>query len=563
MPTKTCFAAVFFASIFVWAPARSVVPDLVVLSQGAVTRFAGTESISTPFAFEIDITARNPALNLGNIVGQPLRVTVAPRRTVNGMVERIEQIGVVGGQGLYRVRLGPVLNRLAYRIESRTFETMSAAQIVSTLLNEAGIPSPAVEFRISGSLPTEEIAIQYQESDLAFVSRILEDATVHYHFEPSTSGEKLVLGDSNAAFPALPGGKLNFGVQITAFSRGLAIHSGKVQAGDFNWKNPEMNLTTTAQAPRFADLREDVFPAPVDTLEKSLRYASARLAVRVAEGEHCRGASTVPQLQAGFRFLLAGHPRNDFNQEYVITGVIHEASRNGYRNTFTCLPATVNFRTSPRTPRPVIPGVLPGIVVGPQGERKHVDLFGRVRVRFPWRNAANTNDDWGDSGWVRVAQLASGGPAAVGTAAMWIPDIGDEVLVAFEHGDPRRPVVLGSVWNGRDRPPLELPANRFSSMFRGRSSDGKINEIRFDDASGVERLTLFSGGHSMTFGNEGITVTSSGRTPLILRAGGQYLRITTEGITASSAIRTPPTRPQAVQPSPGLRRPLLPSLPQR
>jgi type VI secretion system secreted protein VgrG len=88
-------------------------------------------------------------------------------------------------------------------------------------------------------------------------------------------------------------------------------------------------------------------------------------------------------LQAGYRFVLAGHPRNDFNQEYVITGVEHESNGQGYHNIFTCLPANIAFRPSPNTPQPSIAGVLPGIVVGPQGEVKHVDQFGESVCAFP------------------------------------------------------------------------------------------------------------------------------------------------------------------------------------
>ena len=67
-----------------------------------------------------------------------------------------------------------------------------------------------------------------------------------------------------------------------------------------------------------------------------------------------RGESTNPQLQAGHSFLLAEYPRNDFNQEYVITGVDHQGTSKSYRNTFTWIPANVVFRPSPVTPRPKI-----------------------------------------------------------------------------------------------------------------------------------------------------------------------------------------------------------------
>jgi type VI secretion system secreted protein VgrG len=455
---------------------------------------------------------------------------------VAGMVENVEQMDVSGRHGQYRVRIVPSLNRLAYRSGSRTFADMNPVQIVTGLLNEAGISG--FETRLNGPMSAEEITVQFQESDLAFFSRLLEREGIHYHFELSPSGEKILLGDSNNVFPIIPPGKLVFGGQntpsITAFSRGQAMHSGRVEAGDFNWRTPQINPTATVQTPLFSDLVEGIFPALVDTHQEAQRYAAVRLGARVAKGQSCRGESTYSQLQPGFRFLLSGHPRTDFNQEYIVTGVEHQGSPKDYRNTFTCLPAAIPFLPSPVTPQPTITGVLPAIVVGPQGETKHVDNFGRVRIRFPWRKPAFSNTDGlGDSGWVRVVQIATG----VGTTSLWLPDIGDEVLVAFEHGDPNRPVILGSVWNGKDMPPAPLPNDKFRSMFQSRSTSGRINEIIFDDTSGSERL--------------------------LLRSGNQFLSLSPAGISASSAISTQPPVIQRFQPSKGLKPPSLPVVPKR
>jgi type VI secretion system secreted protein VgrG len=238
-------------------------------------------------------------------------------------------------------------------------------------------------------------------------------------------------------------------------------------------------------------------------------------------------------MQAGYRFLLTGHPRNDFNQEYVITGVEHRSTPKGYQNTFTCLPVNIAFRPSPGTPQPKIAGVLPGIVVGPQGEMKHVDEFGRVRVRFPWRNPAFSDKQVGDTGWVRVAQIATG----VGSTAMWIPDMGDEVVLAFEHGDPNRPVVIGSLWNGKDLPPSSLPANKFQSLFQSQSLTGTINEVLIDATPNQERL--------------------------ILRSGNQFIQLSPSGITASSAINSPASTVPRLQPPTKRKSPSFPVVPKR
>ena len=513
-------------------------PDLVALSRARVVEFTGTERISQPFAFDMKVTVPNRALNFANIVGQPLKLTVARKRVLAGMVENIEQLGASGRNGTYRMRLVPAINRLAYRITSRTFAEMNAVQIVNAVVNDAGISG--LESRISNTPTPQEISVQYQESEFNYVSRLLENEGIHYHFEPSGSGVKTVLGDSNNAFPVLSPSQLRFaspkGSSITSFSRGLALHSGRTQTGDFNWETPQVNLTATAQSPLFPNLVEGVFPAPVKTLQDSQKFSAMRLGARVTEGQSCGGKSTSTQMQAGYRFLLAGHPRKEFNQEYVITGVEHHGTPKGYHNTFTCLPANIAYRPSPITPQPKIAGVLPGLVVGPQGEVKHVDEFGRVRVRFPWRNPGfSDSSQFGDSGWVRVAQIATG----IGNTAMWLPEIGDEVAIAFEHGDPHRPVVIGSLYNATNPPPVQLPNNKTQTLFRSTSIPG-----------GNIPLELFM-------------EAKAGQEQLTLRAGLQFIRITPKGITASSTINSPSPTKRTLRPSSGLKTPTRPLVPKR
>jgi len=490
-------------------------PVVDALAQGTVVQFSGKEAVSEPFIFDLTIAANDKAINFSLVVGQPLTMAVAPGRIVSGIVESIEQLESPTVQGHYRLRLVPSLNRLKYRSTSRTFYGMTVLDVVKTLLNEAGVAN--IESRVAAASPPRELTVQYQESDFAFISRLLEEAGIHYHFETSSNGERMVFSDGNAGFPILPDGKLRFSATanpaIISFTRGQALHAGQVQAGDYNWKIPAADLTAGAQSPIFGDLTERIFPAGVETKADAQAQANIRLAARIAEAQQCRGESTYPQLQAGQRILITGHPRADFNQEYVITAVEHQRTTKDYRNVFRCLPVQIAFRPLPITPQPVVSGVVSGIVVGPQGETKHVDQFGRVRIRFPWRHPSHSiQTDPGDSGFVRVAQIATG----VGSAALWLPDIGDEVAIAFEHGDPNRPMVIGSLYNGRDMPPVQLPANKHLSVLRAQSSSGQKAEIIFDATAGHERLVLESGGQMLTLGTSGLTMAGSS---VILSAG--------------------------------------------
>ena len=503
-------------------------PALDTLAQGTVVQFSGKEAVSEPFVFELTLAANDKTINFALVVGQPFTMAVASGRIVSGMIERIEQLESPTVQGHYRLRLVPSLNRLKYRSTSRTFYGMTTIDVVKALLTEAGVTN--VEFRVTAAPPARELTVQYQESDFTFISRLLEEAGIHYHFEPSPNGDKVVFSDGNTGFPFLPSGKLVFATAsipaVSSFNRGQSLHSGQVQAGDYNWKTPAADLTAGAQSPFYGDLTERIFPAGVETKTDAQAQANIRLAARIAEAQQCRGESSYPQLQAGQRILMTGHPRADFNQEYVITTVEHQRTSKEYRNVFRCLPAQIMFRPLSITPQPVVNGVVPGIVVGPQGETKHVDQFGRVRIRFPWRSPSHsTQTDPGDSGFVRVAQIATGG----GSAALWLPEVGDEVAIAFEHGDPNRPVIVGSLYNGKDMPPVALPANKHLSMLRMQSSGGQKSEIVFDATAGNERLALQSGAQVLILGTNGITmagsaVALSAGTSLQIQAGADLVQ---------------------------------------
>ena len=550
-------------------------PDIGNLQKAKIIRFAGHEAVSTLFAFEIDVASSAPALNFMNVLGQSLTVAPVPGRVVNGLIESIEHVGRSGRSTIYRIRLVPTVAKLKYNITSRTFYQMTVSDIVSNILEGVGIS--AFEWRITGPLPPYEMVIQYQESDWGFVSRLLEERGIHYHFEPTSTGHKIVFSDNNAGFPLPPKGQLMLASKgnprLQSFSLGQSLHAGTIRVNDYNWKNPTANLSSTATTPVFQYLREDVQPAGISVNDEAPWQAQRKLSERITQAQRCSGQSTYRHLRAGHRFTLTGHPRPDFNQEYVLTAVEHDGVDRGYRNTLTCLPSNFAYRPAQHTPRPSIAGVVPGIVVGPAGQQLYVDGHGRIRVRFPWWSSTVSNQGGqGDGGWIRVAQLAAG----TGSTAMWLPEIGDEVLVAFEHGDPRRPVVIGSLYNAQDVPPAPLPGNKSMTVLRRRSVTGLKNEIIFDNAAGQELLAIQGGrrmnlhaGDDLTLqasknlsfvGGNGVSVNSArqvllkGNQTITLRSGKHYLTISPQGISASTTITTA-APPQSRMP----RKKLLPS----
>jgi len=120
-------------------------------------------------------------------------------------------------------------------------------------------------------------------------------------------------------------------------------------------------------------------------------------------------------------------------------------------------------------------GKIWGVVVGVVTNNQDPEEQGRVRVKFPWLS----DDD--ESAWARLATPMAGGSRGM----FFLPEVDDEVIVAFEHGDIRKPVVLGSLWNGVDEPP-EKNDDGENNIRIIKSRSGHV--IRLDDTEGGEKV---------------------------------------------------------------------------
>jgi uncharacterized protein involved in type VI secretion and phage assembly len=140
-----------------------------------------------------------------------------------------------------------------------------------------------------------------------------------------------------------------------------------------------------------------------------------------------------------------------------------------------------------------------GVVVGIVTNNNDPDRLGRVKVKFPWLSAGD------ESAWARLAVPMAGNARGL----CFLPEIDDEVLVMFERGDVRFPYVIGALWNGKERPPVDN-ADGKNNLRVIKSRSGHV--IRFNDEVGKETLEIVdaSGGNRVVIdtANKTITVTS-------------------------------------------------------
>jgi type VI secretion system secreted protein VgrG len=238
-------------------------------------------------------------------------------------------------------------------------------------------------------------------------------------------------------------------------------------------------------------------------LKDNQRTAKIRMQQEASESIVIHGRSRYRHLVSGHTFTLTEQPSESSNGDtsrngrYILTSVHHTGQitstyRSGdadevlYDNTFTCVPIGLPFRPRRVTPKPVIMGTQTAVVVGPRGAEIYTDKYGRVKVQFHWDREGRHDVD--SSCWVRVSTLWAGR----NWGAIHIPRSGQEVVVAFEEGDPDRPIIIGSVYNADNMPPYPLPDGKVSSGIKSNSTPGGqgYNEIAFDDTRHREKITI-------------------------------------------------------------------------
>jgi len=476
-----------------------------------VVGFTGDEALSQPFEFQVELCADSSSLDLAAPIGKPACLTLIGRRSdasryerhIHGVIEEFVQLAAGIRHSRYLARLVPTLKPLHYSRNSRIFQKESAPDVAKQVLTDGQVPSDWISTLLHATYGTRDYCVQYQESDLNFVQRLWEEEGITYFFEHSAEKDTIVLGDGEHAFDTLPHyGAVSVRDQphlyeegFHRFRAGHALVPGATLLRDFKFKQPTLGLEAKAEADAFTERRVYYFPGEYLDPDLGKRLAKIRLEEQQCQRNRHVGEGNVRAMQPGYTFTLAGHRRPDCNQEYLIVAVHHEGSQPQvlgeeavgvqkavYQNRIECIPGCVPFRPARRSQAPTIPGVQTATVVGPPGEEIHCDEHGRVKVKFHW-DLDHKKDD-SSSCWIRVSQPWGG----MGQGGMFIPRVGQEVIVQFLEGDPDRPLILGRVYNGENAVPHALPAAKNISTIRSASTPGGagFNEIKFDDTKDAE-----------------------------------------------------------------------------
>ena len=486
-------------------------------------RMEGEEEIGRLFEYRVELLrlskdgAVSPDKLLGKNVTVELKDTESAHRLYNGWVSHFERLGEADGRyDVYRVDLRPWLWYLKLGADCRIFQHKTAVEIIQEVFSE--YKTKQIDNRLAGTYRKRAFCVQYRESDFDFVSRLMEDEGIYYHFEHSKGRHVMVLGDGASAHHALRGGSLGWAAGqtdghvnpnvITDWRRVRSVRSLKYTHTDYDHEAPTVDLKASATrqggftAP--ADLEVFDYPGEYDDLAQSGNTSAkkqegerlAKLRIRAYEAHHdvvsaatrCRGVA------AGLSFTFKDHDdKGDFlitKNEFTFYFGAFEAKKDnvawGFESRLELVPKGTPYLPFAVTARPVISGPQTDKVVGPSGDEIHTDKHGRVKVQFIWDRVGKKDQD--SSCWVRVSQPW----ASKQFGFVNLPRIGDEVMVEFLEGNPDRPIITGRVYNGALPPPYKLPEHATVTGLKTRSSkegaEGNFNELRFEDKKGAEHV---------------------------------------------------------------------------
>ncbi len=435
---------------------------------GKIVAVHGEEAISSLYRFTVDIDAPNTSTALNKIIDQPISFSITKRRRVHGVVTSASVVGPTKTGALYRLVVEPKVADGLLTSHKRMYQEMSVIDVAEAVTEPLGV---MLESTIVSDYQTPALLVQYGETDWEFVSRILEDNGIHYYFKHLANMSRLVLSDNLAATPKLRG-NLDMARHSVQLAFGLTKHSGQVKLNDYDYRAPGNNLFTAASSPPYAHLVTEQYPGGYSQISEGQTIAQIRLGETRSRAFTYQGSSTNAQLTVGHSVTLVGHPVAQANQTYLITRVEHRLLQGKYNNQFELVPAFIQFRPARKTSKPIAVAET-ARVAGPPGEQITVDDHGRILVRFAWQQ---TNDS---PIYARLSQLNSD--------SIWLPQIGEEVVITFIDGNPANPVVLGSLHNAQHMPPYELPASKYETVLKSKS-----HEIFMGDAQGKELLRLRS-----------------------------------------------------------------------
>ncbi|RWO33498.1 MAG: type VI secretion system tip protein VgrG [Mesorhizobium sp.] len=475
------------------------------------THLVGRDEISRCLAYTVGFVSSSPEIDPLKMLGGAVSIEGEsdPKRWFSGLVSEFRLTRIEDRLAYYEAVIRPWLWFLGNTTDCRIFQNMSVIEIVEEVFSKYS--TAKFEKRLQGSYPPREYCVQYDETDLDFVQRLLEHEGILYFFEHDEGKHTLVLADAMNKLKPAPGyekvpyhfegqGSRRDVEYITEWIPGSSVRPGAYVHTDYDFEKPGADLMAKSAQPFSHKLAAgENYRQPGAHLDVGRGDSLAAIRREEIQAVHQRIAAvgTVRGLYSGCTFKLDGFPREDQNQEYLVVSAEYRLFDPGYRaladvesENFKVIlgvaPTALAYRPPRVTTRPIMRGPQTATVVGPSGEEIFTDKYARVKVQFHWDRLGKK--DQNSSCFVRVSQTWAGS----GWGFIQIPRIGQEVIVDFIEGDPDLPIITGRVYNASQMPPYGLPGSATQSGWKSDSSKGGggYNELMFEDKAGSELVNF-------------------------------------------------------------------------
>lgn len=533
-----------------------------------LVRFNATEGASELFEIAIEAVSTKPDIDFDKAIGQNCSLTIQsyakPDRYFNGILVAAQGLGGEGELYNYRLVLRPWLWLLSRTSDCRIFENQTATAIIKQVFKDRGFSD--FQDATNGNFPELDYCVQYRETDLAFVSRLMEQHGIYFFFKHTQDKHKLVLADGKSAHEPVPGH-----ASIPVFLAGLQdrrdqeylhhwspqrrFRSGKFELTDYNYLTPDADLKGQEEgSAAYTKSKMEIFdyPGKYKTKSDGETYVKYRLEAEQAQDQRRAAKGNAISLFPGGLTKLEKHPSAFENKQYLILRAAHSYTAESYFSAmageepsysgdYEFLASDIPYRAPMTTPRPLVHGPQTAKVVADKnndGEEIDVDEHGRILVRFFWDREKKR------SCRVRVAQVWAG----KGWGGQVIPRIGQEVVVEFLEGDPDRPLVTGTVYNDMYKHPFAMPDNKTQSGLKSSTTKGGsgYNELMFEDKKDSEKINLHAqkdlelavlNSETRTVGEKFKSPTGSPSRKTTLEHGDDVLDVATGAILTSAKMK--------------------------
>lgn len=510
----------------------TAIPDLLGQPQLEFVRMSGRETLSELFSYQVDLRAVSPAAEQfmaeadpDELIGHEMTVSIqldgmgsgllgvaigAGQREITGVISDIEQVGGVAENRLYRFTLRPWLWLATQTSDYKPFQNKTVVEILDEVLGDYPF---SVEKRLDVSaFPKLIWEVQHGETDAHFIQRLTEEWGITYFFEHDGRHHRMVLAAESGAWrkfpseayhtlPIYPAGFKVDQEHLVRFDPINRLRTGKVTLKNYDPRKPKADLTAENSQPRntsFSDFERFEYQ-PGEYVDPGVGGFRARIRMEEqrASGRRARGVGALRGVAAGCTYVVANHDNPAMNREFLVVsanldledvgGAAGSAQRFACLVSFEAHPTDEVFRPPRTVSKPRVSGLQRAVVTGPSNQEIWCNDHGCVKVQFEWDRYGCYDEN--SSPWTRVVNGWSGNHFG----AMYIPRIGQEVIVAFLHGDPDCPVIIGRAPNQLNEPPWALPGQHALSGIASKELFGRRrNHLLMDDTEGQIQAQLSS-----------------------------------------------------------------------